>query len=232
MQEPKKGDKMNEGILKQLTSGIDDIKARAPYMPESITFTPQFKLVLCANVFLEVKSQDFGTWRRIRVVDFLSRFTDEIDPTDTEHPYQFKKVHGIEERFDEEGWKEIFMSMLVERATQTEGTVKDCDIVMKSSNSYRQREDYISEFISDKLIVDPAGTISKNELTSEFSVWYQGAYGTKTGSNIKDVQAYMDKKFGKFEKYKCWRGVRINYDRDPIINLSDAEDSDADIEEL
>lgn len=230
MQEPQKGDKMNEGILKQLTSGIDDIKARAPYMPESITFTPQFKLVLCANVFLEVKSQDFGTWRRIRVVDFLSMFTDDIDPTDKEHPYQYKKVHGIEEKFDE--WKEVFMAMLVERAVETEGQVKDCQMVMKSSNSYRQREDYISEFVADKIVVDPAGTISKNELTAEFSVWYQGAYGTKTGSNIKDVQAYMDKKFGKFEKYKCWRGVRINYDRDPIVNLSDADDSVVDIEEL
>jgi P4 family phage/plasmid primase-like protien len=228
MQEPEKGDKMNEGILKQLTSGIDDIKARAPYMPESITFTPQFKLVLCANVFLEVKSQDFGTWRRIRVVDFLAWFTDKIDETDKEHPYQYTKVVGIEEKFDE--WKEVFMAMLVERAVATEGMVQDCDMVMKSSNSYRQSQDYISEFISDKIVSDPAGTISKNELTAEFSIWYQGAYGTKNGSNIKDVQAFMDKKFGKFEKYKCWKGARVNYDRDPIINISDEDTSDVDVD--
>ena len=105
--------------------------------------------------------------------------------------------------------------------------IDSCKLVFSHSN-------YISEFISDKIVSDPAGTISKNELTAEFSIWYQGAYGTKNGSNIKDVQAFMDKKFGKFEKYKCWKGARVNYDRDPIINLSEEEtsDVDVDIEEL
>jgi P4 family phage/plasmid primase-like protien len=211
MQEPSKGDRINEGVMKQITSGIDPIQARAPYMPEAIKFIPQFKLVVCSNEFMEIKSQDHGTWRRIRVVDFMSLFTDNPVYDDPEKPYQYPLDKNIKEKFSY--WKEIFAAMLVEKAFETNGIVKDCDIVMKSSNSYRESQDYIAEFIADKIIIDQKGTISKTELKQEFSNWFQGTYGRGEPSQ-KDVQSYMDKRFGKFEKHKCWTGCRINYENE------------------
>ena len=211
MQEPQKGDKINEGVMKQITSGIDPIQARAPYMPQSITFIPQFKLVVCANVLMEIKSQDHGTWRRIRVVDFMALFTDKPVNTDEHKPYQYLKIDNITEKFEQ--WKEVFMSMLVDKAYETNGVVKDCPVVMKSSNSYRESQDYIAEFIADRIVIDPRGTMTKSEVKAEFEVWYQGTYG-KGIPNMRDVHADMDKRFGKFtEKNKCWCGGRINYDR-------------------
>jgi len=225
MQEPKKGDCINEGVMKQITSGIDPIQARAPYMPQAITFIPQFKLVVCANVFMEIKSQDHGTWRRIRVVDFLSLFTDKPVKGDKDKPYQFLKQEDLIEKFS--AWKEVFAAMLVEKAFETHGLVKDCSIVLKSSNKYRESQDYIAEFISDKIIMDTLGTITKTELTSEFQLWYQRTYG-KGGPSLKDVQAYMDSRFGKFEKYKCWRGVRINYEQEVLLNSDDEDGEEED----
>jgi P4 family phage/plasmid primase-like protien len=221
MQEPQKGEKINEGIMKELTSGLDPIQARAPYMQNAITFIPQFKLVLCSNNFPEIKSQDHGTWRRIRVVPFLSLFTKNPVEGDPDKPYQFMIVEDINEKFNE--WKEVWMSMLVEKAFETNGLVNDCDIVIQSSNSYRESQDYIAEFIAYKVLVDPAGTITKTELTSEYTLWYQGTYG-RGGPNIKDVQAYMDKKFGKFDKHKCWKGVKINYEKETGISEEDMEE--------
>lgn len=233
MQEPSKGDRLNEGIMKQITSGIDPIQARAPYMPNSITFIPQFKLVVCSNEFMEIKSQDHGTWRRIRVVDFLSMFVENPVKGDHHKPYQYLLDKNIKAKFGE--WKEVFAALLVEKAFITDGNVKDCNIVMKSSNSYRESQDYISEFIADKIIEDAHGTITKTELTSEFTIWYQGIYG-KGGPSPKDVQAYMDKRFGKFERYKCWKGARINYDRDTMMlpsgDDSDEEDDGIDVNDL
>ena len=40
----------------------------------------------------------------------------------------------------------------------------------------------------------------------------------------------MDKRFGKFEKYKCWRGARINYDRD--VFMEPTSEGDEEFEEL
>ena len=228
MQEPEKGDRINEGFMKQITSGIDPLEARGLYNKTPTVFIPQLKLVLCCNEFMQIKSQDHGTWRRIRVVDFMSLFTENPVKGDKHKPYQFKVDHNFTDNF--ESWKECFAALLVKKAFETNGFVNDCETVMKASNSYRQGQDFISEFISDKIIDAPRGSISKTELTAEFNSWYQNTYGAKGAPSIKDVQAYMDKKYGKFEIHKCWVNVAINYNRNPVVppnvNNSNSENSD------
>jgi len=226
MQEPKDGDRINEGVLKQLTSGYDPITARAPYMPEMVTFIPQFKLCLCTNVFMEIKSQDHGTWRRIRVVDFESKFTDNPIAGDPESPYQFLKDPRINEKFPV--WREVFMAMLVDIAFKTDGLVKDCPRVLSASNSYKEKNDYVAEFIRDKLITDPNGKVSKSEITNEFSIWYKSIHGNTGAPSSKKVHEYMDKKYGKYDKKRAWVGIRINYDNEEINSGSDQDNDEVD----
>jgi phage/plasmid-associated DNA primase len=99
MQEPSKNDSINEGIVKELTGG-DPIQCRALFK-DSVTFIPQFKLVVCTNCMFDVKSNDDGTWRRLRKVDFLSKFTDKPykDPKFPveDYKYQFK----IDQKLDD-----------------------------------------------------------------------------------------------------------------------------------
>lgn len=208
MQEPSKGDKINEGIMKALTSGKDRLQGRAPYMPQTITFLPQFKLVVTCNVFMEIKSNDHGTWRRIRAVPFKSLFTKNPVSGDKEKPFQFLLDEYIDEKFD--SWKEVFAAMLVERAFRTNGAVKDCSIVMAKSNEYRQSQDYISEFINDRVIRDPDGKIKKTELNSEFTIWHGANYGGRP-PGPKDLHEFMDKEFGR-QKNQCWMGCKIRYE--------------------
>jgi len=215
MAEPQKGDKINEGMMKQLTSGKDRLQGRAPYMPQTISFLPQFKLVVTCNVFMEIKSNDHGTWRRIRAVPFKSLFTKNPVKDDKDKPYQFLLDEYIDEKFD--SWKEVFAAMLVQRAFQTTGMVKDCSIVMAKSNEYRQSQDYISEFINDKVTREPNGRIKKMELNTEFTIWYGANYGGKC-PGPKDLHEYMDKEFGK-QRAQSWHGVKIIYDREKFENL-------------
>jgi P4 family phage/plasmid primase-like protien len=231
MQEPQKGDRINEGVMKQLTSGVDPIQCRAPYMTNVLTYIPQFKLAVCSNEFMEIKSQDHGTWRRIRVVDFMSLFTENPVDTDSAKPYQYKLDLELKDtKF--QAWKQVFAALLVERAYATNGKVTDCDIVKASSQSYRERQDYIAEFIADKIVEDLNGTITKVELSSEFQLWYQATYG-RGGPSQKDVQAYMDKKFQKCLKRKVWTGVRVRYERDDEIgSVEDSDIDDVDVSEL
>jgi P4 family phage/plasmid primase-like protien len=211
-QEPQKGDRINDGVVKQLTSGIDTIQGRGLYMAQSEEFYPQFELVLCTNYLMEIQSNDHGTWRRIRVVPFKSLFTDEPVDNDPEKPYQYKIDRSLEERLS--SWKEVFASLLVDIAYKNMGKVADCEMVMAASNAYRQSQDSIAEFIGDRTVVDPSGSISKTELGVEFKNWFEATYGRRGGPNIKEVQAYMDKKFKKCATRKVWMGIRINYDQD------------------
>lgn len=236
MQEPSKGDVINEGMMKQLTSGKDPIQGRAPYMPKTISFIPQFKLAVACNALMGVKANDHGTWRRIRVVPFKSLFTETPVHDDPDKPYQFMLDKNIEEKFDE--WKEVFASMLVDIVFKTGGLVHDCSIVMSKSNEYRQSQDYISEFIRDRIVRDTNGRIKQMELNNEFSIWYMSNYGGR-GPSPKELHEYMDKEFGR-KRQQVWSGVRIKYERDEMLtgmeNEEDEEDSmegdDIDLENL
>ena len=75
MDEPSKGDELNEGIMKQLTGG-DEIEGRGMYEKKMIKFIPQFTLVCSTNNPFEIKSNDQGTWRRIKNVPYNAEFVD------------------------------------------------------------------------------------------------------------------------------------------------------------
>jgi P4 family phage/plasmid primase-like protien len=206
MQEPSPDEKINVGPMKMLTGGKDVIQCRAPYMPEMVRYTPQFKLCLCTNTLMKINSLDDGTWRRIRVVDFVSLFTENPVQGDEDKPYQYK-VEEIDEKFD--SWKEIFLSMLVNVVKKTNGVVKLCDRVMQSSNAYKGEQDYIGVFIQDKIVADPMGRIHSSQLKVEFEKWYASMYDERTKPKPKDVYDYFDKKYGKRQTNQPWKGISL-----------------------
>ena len=227
--EPSEGDKMNEGPMKQLTSGTDPMSCRAPY-GQLMKFVPQANAIIMANHFLEIKSRDHGTWRRVRVVEFKSLFTDHPVKNDPDKPYQFKKVDNLDIKFDE--WKHVFMAMLVERAFKTNGIVKVCDLVSASSNQYRKNQDFLAEFIAERIVRDPNGKIKKTELCFEFNEWYRNNYGTRV-NKIKELHECMNKQFGS-SKENIWVGVRFVYSSEDAITGKESvagTDIEDDVEE-
>jgi P4 family phage/plasmid primase-like protien len=225
--EPEEDAKLNVGVMKQLTSGLDPIQGRAPFMTKMVTFVPQFKLVLCSNIFMSIPSQDHGTWRRIRVVDFMSLFTPNPVEGDREKPYQYLMDPDLKNKL--KNWTHVFTAMLVEIAFRTNGIVRDCPQVLASSQSYKNSTDYVGDFIREKIITDPSGKVLKSEITSEFNLWYDETYGrdTRGKPSIKQVHAYMDKRFGKYDIKKSWTGIRIHYKISG--NNSDEDDEEEDI---
>ncbi len=209
MQEPSKGDKINEGIMKEITGG-DPIQARALFK-DSVTFTPQFKLAVCTNTLFDIASNDDGTWRRIRVCPFKSKFTANPgnDPKFSleDYPYQFKIDKNLDEKF--ERWAPVFAAMLVEIAYDTQGQVEDCDIVLASSNKYRDGQDYFSEFNKDKIRENIGGKIKKTELIEEFKQWYISHFNKSIPKGI-ELYEFMDKKYGKYKS--GWHNISISYD--------------------
>jgi P4 family phage/plasmid primase-like protien len=208
IQEPDSNERINVGVMKELVSGVEPIKARAPYMLEPVEFVPQFKLVLCANEFMEIKSRDHGTWRRIRIVPFETLFTDNPVQGDPDKPFQFKVDREILKQFPV--WRETFAAMLVDRVNQTGGRVQDCDIVLTASNTYKERQDYMAQFVSERICKQPGDSLRKAHLSEEFKIWFQTNFGTKPPST-KDLHEYVDKTFGK-NRAGVWANIRIRYD--------------------
>jgi putative DNA primase/helicase len=209
MQEPSKGVKLNEGIMKELTGG-DPIQARGLYS-ESEIFEPQFNLVVCTNNLFDIESNDDGTWRRIRKVDFLSKFIDEGEQYMDETPYVYTKDKSLKDKLPQ--LAPIFASMLVKRAFETDGIVADSEYVMNASNKYRKCQDHISKFISE--FVEKTGNqkdkIKKTELANQFKFWFQQEQGAnKKMPKGQELYDYMDKKFG-IHKSTGWHGAKILY---------------------
>ena len=211
MQEPTKGDQINEGIMKEITGG-DPIQGRALFK-DMITFIPQFKLVVCTNTMFDIKSNDDGTWRRIRVNDFVSKFL-ELPYEDTkfskeDYPYQFKMDKKIDAKFAQ--WVHVFMSMLVDISYEKKGLVDNCKIVMASSNNYRDGQDYLTEFVKDRVQKKDGARIKKMELSQEFKIWYTMNIGRNV-PKTKEIIEFMDKKFGKCRTDgNGWANVELIY---------------------
>ena len=192
MQEPSKDAVINEGILKELTGG-DPIQARALYSDSEI-FEPQFSLVVCTNALFEVKSNDDGTWRRMKCNDFLAKFISEGETHTDDTPYVFPKDKGLKEKLPK--WAPVFVSMLVKRAFETEGEVIDCAEVVAASGKYRQSQDCISGFIIEKIVKAPGKTVGKQSLNVVFKEWFQLNHGNRKPPKLSELEEIMNKKFG------------------------------------
>jgi P4 family phage/plasmid primase-like protien len=206
MQEPSVDAVINEGIMKELTGG-DPIQARALYSDSEI-FIPQFTLAVCTNALFEIKSNDDGTWRRMKLVDFVSKFLSEGETHTDDTKYVFPKDKDLKEKLPK--WATVFIGMLVQRVCETNGEVKDCQEVVAASNKYRQSQDCITGFIIDKIIKDTNGSIGKKILNDVFKEWFQMNYGNRKVPKLVQLEEIMIKKFGNRNmKTNKWHGIKI-----------------------
>jgi phage/plasmid-associated DNA primase len=140
----------------------------------------------------------------------MSKFTEDPYnnskfPNDN-FPYQFDIDKKIDEKF--EVWAPVLISMLVKIAFETNGNVKDAKIVTEISDKYREGQDYISEFVKDKIIRKQNSKIRKTDLIEEFKKWYINNHGKTYLPNNKEIVDYMDKYYGKAQRGK-WINVEL-----------------------
>ena len=101
---------------------------------------------------------------------------------------------------------------------QNQGNVEDCDIVMGKSQDYREGQDYLSEFLKEKIQKKDGKKIKKTELYETFKQWYTIQHGGRPPKG-KEIYDMMDRRYGKYKN--GWFNVEILYD-----------DEDSDIEDM
>jgi P4 family phage/plasmid primase-like protien len=205
MQEPESTDIIQSGSMKEIVSAVEPITARAPYMIAPVVFVPQFTLIVCCNHLMGVKTQDHGTWRRIRVANFETLFTDKPVNDDPDKPHQFLIDYDIMSKFSI--WRETFLAMLVDRAFKNQGKETDCAAVLAASSEYRDKQDFISAFVSERLMKNAGSILKKSQLTEEFKQWYTANCGDRAPSP-KNLHEFIDKKFGR-SRNGMWTNVKF-----------------------
>jgi len=217
LQEPSEDEKLNVGLMKELSGG-DKIQARALFK-EPIEFKPQFKMVLVCNHLPNVPSDDGGTWRRIRLVEFTSRFTANPDP---EKENEFPIDTDLSYRFVD--WREHFMALLIQCYSiyRKEG-ITEPEEVLKCTKEYQKNNDYFLEFVEAELERNDMSFLSVNDAFTVFKTWQRdNAPGLKITK--KDVTTGVDKTCGKrvhVNRVEGWKGWRVK-----AYNGGDANDDD------
>jgi len=224
MQEPDSETSINVGLMKELTGG-DKIQARALY-GEPFEFKPKFKMVLCCNDKPKLPERDEGTWRRVRNTEFSSKFTYDIDGA---NGLDFKINEELAESF--EGWAEPFMALLLEyhKRYKKEGLKVPCEI-SEYTNSYRNQSNVFKDFINDRLDFDPSIStgLTISEVYSAYKLWHNGMVGDNRPKSRKDLQQYLDDKYGKYvgigNKTKGYKGFLFKNDKCAIDSDDDDDD--------
>lgn len=224
MQEPSKGQKLNEGKMKELTGG-DPIQARGLFL-ESEVFESQFTLVVCTNNLFDIESTEDGTWRRVRRVVYPSKFIDDGEEYHGDNIYIFKKDKDLKDKIRTQEFAEVFASMLAKIAFETEGIVSECNYVLDASRSYRKSQDNIAAFIEERIekTGNPKDRIMKTVVAEEFKRWMQQNFGSgRTMPKATELYECLDAKFSECTK-KGWLGVKLiseenDDDDDDLLNL-------------
>jgi P4 family phage/plasmid primase-like protien len=142
LQEPSNDETLNVGLMKELTGG-DRIMARQLYH-EPIEFRSYARLALICNNLPIIPSTDGGSWRRIRLIEFLSTFKTNPDP---ENEYEFPLDSRLSDRLDE--WAPHMMALLIHYyGIYTVQGNAEPEPVMRATKQYQQSQDAVELFIS------------------------------------------------------------------------------------
>jgi P4 family phage/plasmid primase-like protien len=208
MQEPNENDKINVGYMKEL-SGNDRILTRGLYK-EPYEFKPQFKMILACNELPEIPSQDGGVWRRLRVVEFSSKFCENPDPA---KPNEFMMDLELSDKF--ERYADHFISMLIERHKNINpNKLTEPREVINATQKYKDNNDIIGQYVGDRIIKDEAckEKIGIMEIYNDFKTW--GADNVPKGKKQPDrtqLRSYLEKIYGLYQK-DGWKGFKIKSD--------------------
>ena len=221
LQEPEEHERLNVGLMKELTGG-DQIQCRSLFK-EPIRFKPMFKMILTCNHMPAIPPDDGGTWRRVRRVEYTSKFVD--NPND-DNPNEFLIDRDLGYKFDL--WKETFMVILLQyyKKYKKVGKIVDPEEVLGYTKEYQRKNDVFADFCDchvEKAEKADKAEISVNVLFEKFKE-YCAVDNIKNKVNKTLFQEAMCLRYGKLvtsKGVKCWKNIKL-IERE--INLEQEDD--------
>lgn len=191
--------RLSVAMLKRIAS-TDKLVVEEKYR-QAETVKPSHTLVLFTNHLPRVGSTDSGTWRRLTVVPFNATIPAETG------------VANYAEVLAQEAGPAI-LSWAIEGAVNFARNQYKLDIpeaVEEATDAYREREDWLTNFISERCVREPNARVGAAELYREYRSWAE-----ETGDFVRrlnDFAAAMET--AGFQKIrpngkKSWIGLRLD----------------------
>ena len=202
--EPNENERINVGLMKEYTGG-DKIKARGLHK-DPIEFKPQFKLVLLCNEIPKVPPHDEGTWRRMELLEFKSKFVEN-----PKEPHEFSRDNYLSEKIKR--WKEVFLSWLIDKYYRIykQSGILVPEEILKFTLDHKKNCDMYAEFLDE--VIEKGGKsdmVSLTELHDEYKMWHNENYNGVKMVPKKEFKQFIEKKF-KSNEYtnKSIRGYKF-----------------------
>jgi len=212
MQEPDDKEPLNTSRMKQF-SGEDAVEARALYGDQD-RFKVAGKLFMMCNELPPINSMDHGTWRRVRLIPFESKFVVPGDK-DIGKPNIFLRDMNLNAKLKK--WRSSFLSLLVhiyvtEYAVSDNGTLEPApQIVMKESENYRGAFDSYAKFKGARIRMqkDSDEQVTLNDIWRSYRYWYDAVGGAGKKLQQADLLRRLEMDLGKPSQGKFYRGLVV-----------------------
>jgi phage/plasmid-associated DNA primase len=186
-------------------------------------FRPTFKLAYICNKLPKLPQDDNGTWRRILLYNFKSRFPaydGEVPPTWQEQCEKkiFLRDKNLMSKIPQ--MRQAMMWIMLEcfkRVMKRKTQPKLPEEVTSAIEQYREQNDYFLQFIKETLKKDQNGSISFNDFYAAFKLWYAETYNMRV-PNKNECKFEMQNKpgWGDLTSDGKWRGWRMRVLQDDI----------------
>jgi putative DNA primase/helicase len=172
-----------------------------------MSFVMEAKLFLACNELPDIKGEDTALWRRIRVIDFPSRFVDE--PKDQ---CEFKIDRTLPSRMREDvTWRQTFMKILLDYHFKD---VKEPVEVQIKTNQYREENNDFFSWLNENIMYKENEILNVTEIVELF-------LGRQIGTRKKEINKYK-KEIEKFikEKFKNikWEWGKVRDSESKLTN--------------
>jgi len=215
------------GVLKG-SIGSGEISGRELFGGER-TFTPQWNFCFATNDFPNINEVDNGTWRRIIIVPFNSKFVDD-EPTEQN---EFKNVEGLEE--DMFKWRQVFMWMLLniyyKKYKKTGLKNARPQVIKNYTENIKKEADKLIKFIKENYQVTDkmSDQFTIKQIKDDLADWGRTNSVTKT-----TMQAIMKRLVMHFQtdksgtKYKEGIVYKLKYRGPEVENVKDDDNDNND----
>ena len=227
LQEPDYKEPINTSLMKQF-SGEDVIEARALFKDQE-KFKITGKLHMMCNSKPGVETMDRGTWRRIRVIPFVSKFVEHDSPELlAKKKNVFIRDNDLDKKLLE--WREPFLSLLVhiyESEYLKNGLEPTPVIVKKACEEYKESNDSFAKFENDRIRkVNPLeGTkITFKEIDRSYRKWSTDVANGARKLNQQDLLKRVNDEYGEPADGKYYLDRKVFMDDNEVEAFDNNEE--------